>query len=104
MRDESTLISCGAEGRVKVWDVSGPSGGGELRMSWGYNGITDEDDQHDKELLEEDGTFPGATSVEALKTDLKRVAVAYQNAVVKIFDIATGKEVARLASDISYGM
>ncbi|KAL1683492.1 WD40-repeat-containing domain protein [Schizophyllum commune] len=102
VRDESTLISCGAEGRVKVWDVSGPSGGGELRMSWGYNGITDEDDQHDKELLEEDGTFPGATSVEALKTDLKRVAVAYQNAVVKIFDIATGKEVARLASDISY--
>ena len=60
--------------------------------------------ERQKELLEEDGTFPGATSVEALKTDLKRVAVAYQNAVVKIFDIATGKEVARLASDISYGM
>lgn len=102
VRDESTLISCGAEGRVKVWEVSGPSGGGELRLSWGYNGVTDEDDQPDKELLEEEGTMPGATSVEALKTDLKRVAVAYQNAVVKIFDIGTGKEVGRLASDISY--
>jgi len=44
----------------------------------------------------------GATAVEEIKTDLKKVAVAYQNAVVKIFDIETGKEVSRLATDTTY--
>ncbi|KAJ7871503.1 WD40-repeat-containing domain protein [Mycena olivaceomarginata] len=82
VRDESTLISCGAEGTVKVWDVSGPSGGGSLKLT--------------------DADTPGATAVEALKVDLKKVAVAYQNAVVKIFDIENGKELSRLATDISY--
>ncbi|KAF5386585.1 hypothetical protein D9615_001703 [Tricholomella constricta] len=97
VRDESTLISCGAEGTVKVWDVSGPSGGGSLRLTWGWGGVENSD-----ELRSEDSTVPGATAVEALKADLKRVAVAYQNAVVKIFDIESGKELSRLQSDMSY--
>jgi len=42
---------------------------------------------------------PGATAVEAIKADLKKVAVAYQNAVVKIFDIESGKEISRLSSE-----
>ncbi|PPQ74192.1 hypothetical protein CVT26_004489 [Gymnopilus dilepis] len=96
VRDESTLISCGAEGVVKVWDVSGPSGGGSLKLTWGWNGVENPDDLH------ESPDAPGATSVEAIKTDLKKVAVAYQNAIVKIFDIETGKEVSRLESDMSY--
>lgn len=97
VRDESTLVSCGAEGTVKVWDVGGP-GAGSLRLSWGYSGLEREGmDGED----EKDG--PGATAIEAIKTDLKKVAVAYQNAVVKIFDIETGKEVSRLATDATYG-
>ncbi|RDB21478.1 Striatin-3 [Hypsizygus marmoreus] len=97
VRDESTLISCGAEGTVKVWDVSGPSGGGSLKLTWGWGGLENADELH-----HEDSTIPGATAVEALKADLKKVAVAYQNAVVKIFDIETGKELSRLQSDMSY--
>ena len=97
VRDESTLISCGAEGKVKVWDVSGPSGGGSLRLTWGWFGLEGEDKTH------EEPDTPGATAIEALKSDLKRVAVAYQNAIVKIFDIESGKELSRLDSDISYG-
>ena len=97
VRDEGTLISCGAEGSVKVWDVSGPSGGGSLRLTWGWHGVETADD------LQENPDAPGATSVEAIKTDLKKVAVAYQNAIVKIFDIETGKELFRLESDMSYG-
>ncbi|KAF8894433.1 WD40-repeat-containing domain protein [Infundibulicybe gibba] len=96
VRDESTLISCGAEGTVKVWDVSGPSGGGSLRLTWGWAGLESQDDLH------EDRDAPGATAVEALKADLKKVAVAYQNAVIKIFDIENGKELSRLQSDMSY--
>ena len=93
-RDESTLISCGAEGAVKVWDVSGPSGGGSLRLSWTYNGL----DSH-SDLESESNDLPGATAVEAIKTDLKKVAVAYQNSIIKIFDIETGKEVSRLQGE-----
>lgn len=97
VKDENTLISCGAEGAVKVWDVCGPSGGGSLKLSWRWNGLDNDND------LEDDIDVPGATSVEVLKTDLKRVAVAYQNAVVKIFEIETGKEMIRLPSDTTYG-
>ncbi|KAF9452863.1 WD40 repeat-like protein [Macrolepiota fuliginosa MF-IS2] len=96
VKDENTLISCGAEGAVKVWDVGGPSGGGSLKLSWRWNGLDSASD------FEDDADVPGATSVEVLKTDLKRVAVAYQNAVVKIFEIETGKEVNRLQSDTTY--
>ncbi|KAJ3574558.1 hypothetical protein NP233_g1691 [Leucocoprinus birnbaumii] len=96
VKDENTLISCGAEGAVKVWDVSGPSGGGSLRLSWRWNGLDTGND------FEDEADVPGATSVEVLKTDLKKVAVAYQNAVVKLFDIETGKELIRLPSDTTY--
>src|SRR5882762_6846236 len=97
VRDESTLISCGSEGVVKVWDVSGPSGGGSLKLSWGWSGLDNQEE------LGGESDVPGATAVEAIKADLKKVAVAYQNAVVKIFDIESGKELFRLSSDVSYG-
>ena len=92
-RDESTLISCGAEGSVKVWDVSGPSGGGSLKSSWSYDGLDTSSD------LSPEGDLPGATAVEAIKTDLKKVAVGYQNAVIKIFEIESGKELAKFQVD-----
>ncbi|KAF8874646.1 WD40-repeat-containing domain protein [Gymnopilus junonius] len=89
VRDESTLISCGAEGSWTLrWRFP--------RLTWGWHGVENPDDLHDN--LD----APGATSVEAIKTDLKKVAVAYQNAIVKIFDIETGKELSRLESDMSY--
>ncbi|KAH9946343.1 WD40 repeat-like protein [Epithele typhae] len=92
-RDESTLISCGAEGSVKVWDVSGPSGGGSLKLSWLYDGLETPSD------LSPEGDQPGATAVEAIKTDLKKVAVGYQNAVIKVFDIESGKELSKFQVD-----
>ncbi len=98
VRDETTLISCGAEGAVKVWDVTRQTGGGHLKLSWGWSGL----ESTSSDGLQEDAEF-GATAVEALKSDLKKVAVAYQNAVVKIFEIETGKEVSRLQSDSTYG-
>ena len=97
VKDENTLVSCGAEGTVKVWDVGGPSGGGSLKLSWRWNGLGSNND------FEDEVDVSGATSVEVLKTDFKKVAVAYQNAVVKIFDIETGKEQIRLQSDTTYG-
>ncbi|KAH9981462.1 WD40-repeat-containing domain protein [Lactifluus volemus] len=82
VRDECTLISGGAEGAVKVWDVSDASGRGSLRLSWTYSGV---------DFGEESDELPGVSAVEAIKFDLKKVAVAYQNATIKIFDIVHGK-------------
>ena len=96
LRDENTLVSCGAEGTVKIWNVSMSLGGGSLKLSWGFNGLESQDEIRDNEM-------PGATSIDALKTDLRKLAVAYQNAVVKIFDVETGKELLRLPSDTTYG-
>jgi len=45
---------------------------------------------------EESDDLPGVTAVEAIKVDLKKVAVAYQNATIKIFDVVHGKELAVL--------
>lgn len=99
VRDDNTLISCGAEGTVKVWEVAAT--GGNLKLSWSYNGLNDDGEENEVEGDPED--TPGATAVEAVKMDLKKVAVAYQNTVVKIFDIETGKEEMKLQPEIVTG-
>ena len=99
VRDDSTLISCGAEGVVKVWEIT--AAGGNLNLSWSYNGLNDDGEEIKTEDDPED--TPGATAVEAIKMDLKRVAVAYQNTVVKIFDIETGKEEMKLQPELVTG-
>ena len=99
VRDDNTLISCGAEGVVKVWEITGT--GGNLNLSWSYNGLNDNGEEIKTEDDPED--TPGATAVEAIKMDLKKVAVAYQNTVVKIFDIETGKEEMKLQPEIVAG-
>ena len=99
VRDEGVLVSCGADGAVKVWDVGLSASAGALRLSWGHTGLGGDDESHSQSRDEN----LGATTLEAVKTDLKKIAVAYRNAVVKIFDIDTGKEVGKLQSDMSYG-
>lgn len=99
VRDDNTLISCGAEGAVKVWEIT--ETGGNLKLSWSYNGLNDDGEEIKGEF--DAGDTPGATAVEAVKMDLKRVAVAYQNTVVKIFDIETGKEEMKLQPEIVVG-
>jgi striatin 1/3/4 len=99
VRDESTLISCGAEGAVKVWNVA--NGAGSLKLSWLYDGLSDEQEEIASDI---EADTLGATAVEAIKTDLKKVAVAYQNTTLKIFDIETGKEMLKLQAEITNGL
>lgn len=94
LRDDSLLVSGGSDGMVKVWDLSG-SGTPSLKLSWGYLGTGDE--------TSEDPVDVGVTSIEGVKTDLKKVAVAFRNAIVKLFDVESGLEVGRLQSDSTYG-
>lgn len=125
VRDESTLISCGAEGSVKVWDVGKAGGreGARLKVGWMYGGLKEErssaeeggegdgegeekgEGEQDGDVEKDEGDeVPGATSVEAIKVDLKKVAVAYTNGVIKIFDIEDGRELMRLSGGASDGM
>jgi striatin 1/3/4 len=95
MREGSLLVSCGADGMVKVWDVGG-AGPGSLRLSWGYGGAAGVDVPGSSEAGAE---VVGATAVEAIKTVLRWVAVGYRDSVVKIFDVESGKEIAALQVD-----
>jgi striatin 1/3/4 len=91
-REDSVLVSCGAEGTVKVWSL-GANGVGSLRLSWGYDGIEGTDDSSKEES--------GATAIEPIKSDLKKVAVAYQNAIIKVFDLETGLQLSVLQPEPS---
>ncbi|KIJ29882.1 hypothetical protein M422DRAFT_235064, partial [Sphaerobolus stellatus SS14] len=97
VRDESLLVSCGADGSVKIWDVGSSTAPGSLKMTWGYEGLGEGNQESAT-----DGEPIAATAVEAIKTDLKKIAVAYRNSVVKIFDVDTGKELGRLQSGVVY--
>ncbi|KAJ1307747.1 hypothetical protein OPQ81_001834 [Rhizoctonia solani] len=89
VRDGTWLASGGADGMVKIWEIT--ETGGNLRLSWGYNGT----DAESEETI-------SVVAVEGLKHDLRKVAVAYANCIVKVFDIENGKELARLATDETY--
>lgn len=111
VKEERVLVTCGAEGKVKVWDVSpgalptsASKEGGKLITQWGYNGTgAGAETTEDGAEATAPTHSPGATSLAMIKTDLRMIAVAYRDAVVKIFDLESGKETARLPSDTTYG-
>lgn len=92
VRDESLLVSCGADGAVKVWDVSGSNP--SLKLTWGYNGLDSEAENKSEEVI-------GATALEAIKTDLRTLAVAFRDGVIKLFDLDTGRLVEKLQNTLS---
>ncbi|KAG8729891.1 hypothetical protein FRC12_020645 [Ceratobasidium sp. 428] len=95
VRDGTWLASGGADGMIKVWEVS--EQGGNLRLSWGYNGT-----EYQTPEGEEEEVVP-VVAVEGIKSDLRKVAVAYANCIVKVFDIETGKELTKLSANETYG-
>ena len=56
----------------------------------------------DGSSMETDKNGLGATTLDPIKTDLKMVAVAFREAIIKLFDIETGLECSKLNSNISY--
>ncbi|KAG9122143.1 hypothetical protein FRC07_001604 [Ceratobasidium sp. 392] len=94
VRDGTWLASGGADGMIKVWEVS--EQGGNLRLSWGYNGT-----EYQAPEGQQEEVVP-VVAIEGIKSDLRKVAVAYANCVVKVFDIETGKELAKLSANETY--
>jgi striatin 1/3/4 len=71
-----------------------------LKLSWKYNGLGVEEGEGEPNGVK---SLPTPTCVTVCYSDLKKLVVGYSNAVVKLFDVETGKEVLKLKSDESYG-
>ncbi|KAI8826550.1 WD40-repeat-containing domain protein [Fimicolochytrium jonesii] len=91
------LASVSGDGALKLWNTTPDEWG--LRTTLWYNGAS-----HGGAINEPGGTTEGQnpTSVDWIYTNLNRLAVSYQNSMVKIFDPETGQEVLRCKSDESY--
>lgn len=100
--EEALLATASADGTVKVWSterISSP-----LKLSWDYFGTEpSEKAEKEREAFKEGSGLPVPTSVDVCHSNLRHCAVAYTNAIVKIFEIETGKEVLGLKSDETYG-
>ncbi|RUS18134.1 WD40-repeat-containing domain protein [Endogone sp. FLAS-F59071] len=82
------LASASADGTVKIWDTAASSS--PLKSSWNYNGAEKATVQY----------VP--TSLDFCPTDLKKLAVSYTNAIIKVFDVETGQVVATFKGDETY--
>ncbi|KAJ3415755.1 GTP-binding protein of the rab [Chytridiales sp. JEL 0842] len=83
------LASAAADGSVKLWDIREGSKGLKTNLST--------EERPDESNL----WYP--TSIDWVGTDPRRMAVAYQNSVINIFDVETGDIVLRLKSDSTTG-
>lgn len=92
VQDENLLATASADGTVKIWNTDRLDS--PLRLSWKYNGTDSEEDEKD---------LPIPTSVSVCCSDMRKIVVAYDNSVVKLFDVESGKEVLKLKSDETYG-
>jgi striatin 1/3/4 len=85
------LATASADGTVKIWNTD--ELGSPLKLSWGYYGADSEDES--KNIV--------PTSVDVCYSDMRKLAVAWQDSVVKLFDAETGQETLRFKSDDTYG-
>ncbi|CAI2180618.1 9848_t:CDS:10 [Funneliformis geosporum] len=96
MRNQNTqlLASASADGTVKIWDTEAE--GSPLKCSWSYYGVNSE------ESVNGEGRPPIPTSVDFVHSDLKKIAVSYQNSIIKLFDIKSGQSILDFKSDDTY--
>ncbi|KAF9345218.1 hypothetical protein BGX26_003391 [Mortierella sp. AD094] len=95
------LASISADGALKIWDTE--TKGSPLRSSWGYNGLELSELAEPTEAYTSGlARLPTPTSLDFCPTDLRKMVVSYSNAVIKLFDIETGKEILAFKSDESY--
>ncbi|KAF9109744.1 hypothetical protein BGX27_007256 [Mortierella sp. AM989] len=102
MSSSQLLASISADGALKIWDTE--TKGSPLRSSWGYNGLEPSESMEPTEAYTSGlAKLPTPTSLDFCPTDLRKMVVGYSNAVIKLFDIETGKDILTFKSNESYG-
>ncbi|ORY01712.1 WD40 repeat-like protein [Basidiobolus meristosporus CBS 931.73] len=89
------IASASADGTVKIWDVEHRLT--ILQSSIGYDGVNVGGDSI---LMDEYSTNP--TSIEFSHSEPNKLMVAYQNSIIRLFDIETGQPVLNFNSDATY--
>lgn len=89
--DTQLLASASADGTVKIWDTES-STGSHLKTSWSYGGAQDEDSASMSHT-----EIP--TSLDFVPSDLKKLAVSFNNSVIRLYDVETGQVIITLTSD-----
>lgn len=104
--EEGLLASASADGTVKIWDTEDTPDhvGGKLRLSFDYFGLepSASKEKEKEDLLQSNQSLPIPTSVSTCMSDLRRCAVSFSNAVVKLFEVQTGREVMQFDSNQHY--
>ncbi|CAJ0631405.1 11121_t:CDS:10, partial [Entrophospora sp. SA101] len=92
--EQHKCYSASMDSTIRVWKLPeskivpyGPVEivGSPLKCSWNYYG------HNNGEMVNGDGRPPVPTSIDFVNTDLKKVVVAFQNSIIKLFDIETGQ-------------
>ncbi|KAH8928180.1 WD40 repeat-like protein [Atractiella rhizophila] len=84
---KNLLATSSADGTVKVWSTETLKN--PLKSSWDYRGAGGEGEE--KQLA--------PTSVAVVNSDMKKLAVGWQDSVVRLFDLETGRMVLKFKSD-----
>lgn len=92
---EGYLVSASSDGSVKVWSTTGEAGTGyPLVSGWKYDGTADHvADQGEAETVPDAENRPVPVALAMYHPDLSLVLVGYDNGVIKLFEIKTGREV-----------
>ncbi|RHZ49156.1 hypothetical protein Glove_529g47 [Diversispora epigaea] len=88
------LASASADGAVKIWDTE--TEGSPLKSTLYYYG------SNSREIVNGRPPAPIPTSVDFVHSDLKKIAVSFQNSIIKLFDIETGQDVSTFESNETY--
>ncbi|CAG8481356.1 9982_t:CDS:10 [Diversispora eburnea] len=88
------LASASADGTVKIWDTEAE--GSPLKSTLYYYG------NNSREIINGRPPAPIPTSVDFVHSDLKKIAVSFQNSIIKLFDVETGQDVLTFESNETY--
>jgi striatin 1/3/4 len=105
--EDAILATASADGLVRLYSLEDESSKPALLFEFDYFGVDSppECEAAREEFRAETGGLPVPTSICSIQCDLKLCAVSYSNSFVKIFEVASGKEVSPSSStsSSSYG-